>query len=261
MTLPMKKENTAMTVSDSQAMSEFGLSMDDIQVPRLLLQQKMSNSGLKVGDLMNSLSSAVVCGYDKPMEVIPLKLKDREWVTYDKSQNPPKFVRSELYTKANANMDWEFKEKDPKTGNLLDLSRRPCANFLVLIRDNLGGARRGFPVCLTYKSTYFKTGQAIASNLSTMLIDGVKPYTQSFTVVSKNQPKGTPAYAILECHPGSETTAEEQAKAQFWIDQMRAPGVTVTVDNTEEAFAEPATTPQSKFKPETIRSEDVVEGF
>ncbi len=225
--LTVSEKNPLMTLSDK--MHEMGISAGDIEIPLLMLMANTSayvgDGKAKLGDVVNSQTFEVLGGFDKPVEIIPLRLF-KTLRTYDTSvKGTPKFIRSEPVTPKNEKLPWE----DVEDGH--PIKRVTCFNFFCLLPSDVA-KEEAFPVVIRFKSTSMQAGRQLASHMFKREVLGKNPYSQAVTLTVKKEKKDTNTYGVFEMGKGRTCSPEEIKAASFWFVQVDA--MRDKVDDTED---------------------------
>lgn len=225
------------------ALKRLGMNVQDLAVPRLILMQNTSDAvgdgKAKLGDIFNSQSLQVIGGFDKAVELIPMKLY-KTWRVMDVSGKQAKYVREEPVTETNAGRKWEGVEdvEDWETGKV----NQNCAvrydlsyNFFALLKAEVE-QEEAFPVVITFRRSSANAGKQLATHLFKREALGQLPFSKSVVIKIGKEKKDTNTYAVFEIHQGELTSDAGLKMAAQWfplLDQMKA-----KVD--EERTVEPA---------------------
>jgi len=190
----------AGVLSDFQNMS---ISAEDIIMPRLLLMQQMSpqvvEAKAKLGEIVDNLSGEVLAPLDGALEVLPLKV-EKQWVEYTQvnSTSKKEWVRT---TPAGA----EFK---PFREEHADGSVTTCDlvfTIYFLTKANAEAAQ-GLPHVVTFKSTSFKTGKWIFTQMIVNARYGKAPWANFIKLSGRKEDGNKGTYAVFAASVGAPVT-------------------------------------------------------
>lgn len=207
-----------VSVPMAQAMEETGISASDLIIPKLHLMQNTSElvgeGKAKLGDVVNLQTMEVVGGFEKKVEVIPLKLY-KTWVIYDMSGPKAKYARQEPVTPGNENLPWEDKE------NGIPIRRDFTINFYVLLKDDVA-KEEAFPIVISFKRTSLQAGKQMATQVFKMAALGKPSYNQTLLLGVSKEKKDTNYYGVFECSKGNLTSEVEKAAAKHWLAMVNS---------------------------------------
>lgn len=200
----------------THALDELGLSIEDLNIPRLLLMHNSSDlvgSGeAKLGDIVNSQTNEIVGGIDKPVEILPLHLYKTIRITdVSGGAGRGKWLRDEAVTLANTHLIKLRRGKE----NGVDVTYDLCMNYYVLLNKDIESGLI-MPAIVTFKKSSLRTGQQIASNTLTFKMAGKPSYAYSTLLSSKKEKMESAVYAVFKCIPGKATSAAGLEAAEKW---------------------------------------------
>jgi hypothetical protein len=205
----------------------------DIVIPRVLLMQGTSDLVGKrkanQGDIIDSTSSEMLAGPDKPLEIIPIKPLPKEWVIEKHNGKKFEFERTEPWNPAVADQ-WEFVENGVK------MRRNAKLSFYVLLaRDSKSNH---LPYLLAFQRTGYKAGKNLASFFQEARFafqSGDKnsiPMGQIFELGCHIEQGDTGSYYVFDCKRTRLANEAEKDKAIYWFSQLRTN--TYKVDSESE---------------------------
>lgn len=211
-------ETKAMTIGDQ--MAAVGVNAEDIIIPRLMLMQNTSefvgDGTAKMGDLVNSQTLEVLGGFDKPVEIMPLKFF-KTWRTYDVSGGSPKLSSIDTVTREN-----ERQKPEGIDANGQPFKRYLTFNFLVLLKSEVE-AKQSFPMLVMFKSTGLQAGKALATHFVKQSAFGETSFKRTVLIASSKQKKDTNTYATFVSRPGNNVENEDHLyeckKWMSWVSK------------------------------------------
>ncbi len=197
-----------LTTYDASWGASQGLDKSDLQVPKLLLTQAMSEAvadgKAKPGDFINSLDGTVLGNKDKPVEVIVFRSGKTIQVF-----NGNDYLRTEPFNAMTAAMLYDKSEGDM-------IHKHVIMNFSCLLpKDIKDGA--AFPIVTSFKKTSLGAGK----KLSTLLIKldmMKKPSAAKTFLISCNQQENDKGkFFVMDVSMGRDTTSAELEEAKIWF--------------------------------------------
>lgn len=232
-------QTTSTEVAVHQNIEQWGdnkMSSADLIIPKIVLQQGLSpmvaDGKAKMGDILNSASSEIVGGVEKPLEIIPFYM-DKIWFVSKKNGNDFEFVRSEPVTRDNEKSPWQFVEDGVE-------HKRDYAMIFYCLVTGQGDV----PYTITMKGASRKAGQSLATQMySINALSKLPPAGVAIELGVKmiNEPKKK--YATFAIKPKRKTTSEELESAFNWFQQIKLSQVKGEAFAEEEEIKHPATAP------------------
>jgi len=112
----------------------------DLQIPRILLSQATSDrvkaDKCRSGDYVLTQGDRVVAKKGEDLKIIPIKQR-AVWVNYDMRTKRGKFMGVDPRTNINADLPWQYKARDPKTGEEFDAKRVQAIEVYGMLPDQL----------------------------------------------------------------------------------------------------------------------------
>lgn len=214
-------ENQALQIAEeakamSVAMAETGIEVGDLEIPKLMLMQ--STSGLvgdelaKFGDMVNTMSNEALGDFNKPVEIVPLKVFKTLRI-YDISAQPPKFIRAEPLTPENAILPWEGNEGG------VPIKRVTNMNFFILLKKEID-EDTAFPLVVSFKSTGMQAGKQLATHLFKLMALGRLPYSQSIQLMASKEKKESNTYAVFKIGKVEALSDAGKLVAKGWLAKL-----------------------------------------
>lgn len=220
--LLVKESSGSLTdSSDVDAWGSQELSSNDINIPRLLVMQGMSemvtDGKAKFGDIMDNLEEKCVGGFDKPVEIIPFKL-ERVWRVQSAEGKGELIKTVPVVSNPESpeyNDDMPFEGVNEETGEAVKNYR--AFRFYVLLASDVEEGSV-LPYMIEFKSTSLKAGKKLATtmfkkNPAAKLIPAAKVFELSVSKQSNDQ--GT--YAVFDVKATRMSTDEEINHAFTWF--------------------------------------------
>lgn len=213
-----KKESAELaTVS----MDDFGgasISGQDIVIPKVLCMQGQSklvgDGKAKVGDLVDSLSSQVIGGIDKPVSFVPFFMK-KTFVVSEFNGTRYMFHHIEDCTPQNENQAWE---------QMIDGKKykfEKSFNFYCLLTED-----PSLPYVISFKSTSSKAGRELMTQMYIKnKAAGKAPPAKLMHLSVDKQSKDGSSYAVLKTSVAGDTTNDLMLAARDWFKIIVAGGV------------------------------------
>ncbi len=243
--LEVKKENPMAT---AQMMNDWGveiLSPKDIVIPQILTIQsssKAAQAGKAVmGEFRDSVSNTLMGKIDAPYECIPFFLQ-KVWDLYDKitgkwAKTIP--VVSNPQAK-DYNDNWSMEQE--YDGKIYKVVKR--FNFFCLLPSELEKNPNALPYFISFKSTSFREGRKLATQMYVKNIsEGKPPFRFSIKLSGTRTQNDKGTFIVPNYELGREITPEEYGICMKWIGTMKGGGVKldeseVTGDAAVEVEAE-----------------------
>jgi hypothetical protein len=229
----------AQAAQQQAQMQEAGISLVDLEIPKLMLMQSTSElvgeEQAKFGEVVNTMNGEVVGSLTQPLELIPLK-QFKTVRIYDMSGKQPKFMRVEEANEKNSSFD---AREGNETG--IPIKRVLNMNFFVLLKKEID-AGEAFPAVVSFKSTGLAAGKQLATQMFKMIQLDRMPYSKSVTLTVKKEKKDTNTYAVFSIEKGENCTPEVCAVSAKWLKALAA-AKTVTVVEKEERDVESVEAP------------------
>lgn len=205
----MKTEtNTAMMIAN--AAEEMGLSAKDVTIPFIALAQntgKAVEEGIaKQGDIYSTQENVILGGYDKPIDIIPIKAY-KLWREFEVTEGGQKFVTQYPIVTANETQPWEFVSQDGKR-----MRRYYTYNVVVLLKSDCDkGEPRPYIVSFYSKSQY--AGKKITSHFYNrlQLMKSHMSHVFSLSSHKKKNTTGSGSYAVYDVTKGIENPFMDMA--------------------------------------------------
>ncbi len=194
----------------------------DIMIPRILLMQGTSDFvGLekaRQGDIVDSISVEVLATSKKPVEFIPIKQLDKEWVIEKLVGKKYEYERTEPWDPA-FEKQWEF-EVDG-----VPHRRNAKLSFYVMLARDAGGHH--LPYLVSFQRTGYKAGRNIASFFSEAMFAFRKgdtksiPMAQVFELGCRVEQGDLGTYYVFDCKRTRVANEAEIEKGKYWFTQLR----------------------------------------
>lgn len=224
----IEASETGLTIPTGSWGSE-NISASDILIPKLLLMQGLSeyvaDGKAKMGDIVNSVSGAVLGGKEKPVEIIPV-YHFRTLITMEEISGKMTFKNQEPLTLSNENLPWD------DTVNGLKVRRIKSLNFYVLATEDLK-APGALPYLLAFRSTSYTTGRKLVNHFAQARDMNVPPAKTAFKLssfIDKNEKGSFGVYDITFSRP---STTLELETAYKWFKIMSSSSPNVKVDESD----------------------------
>lgn len=265
------KQESNLSVRQQAPQQTETILKGDIVVPKLLLMQGLSDfvaerkkdsvTGKLIaqGDFVKSLSCEVVGGPELPVEIIPLTYIN-QWVLMEKVGNKYEFRRintrdhglddqgKDELDQTGENLQWDFVYKNTpwkrvKSLGLYALLSSDVAAFEKELKDaKAKGTVPDFnkaimPVMINFKSTSFNAGKKIVTKfslVSQMAKYGAVVYSQTMTLVCKQDKNDKGTYYVMDVEPGRKCTPMEFEEAHSWHYRITRNGETIRVDESDD---------------------------
>lgn len=203
------------------SMDDFGVgavSGQDIVIPKILCMQGQSklvgDGKARVGDLVDSLSSQVIGGADKPLLIVPFFMY-KTFVVSVFNGTRYMFHHIEDCTIANENQDWE-QVKDGKK-----YKYEKSFNFYCLLPED-----PSLPYIVSFKSTSAKAGRELMTQMYVKnKAAGKAPPAKVIALSVDKQSKDGSNYAVLKTSVHGDTSQELMLSARDWFKVITAGGV------------------------------------
>lgn len=228
MSTEMQSSNsTAMTTGDSFG---EGLSQDDLMIPKLHLVQDMSkyykDAGLKVGEIVNSLTMEPVAAPGTALEIIPLKLA-QFWGEVPVKRGTGIRARRYPITPDNVNATWgAFVDEEG-----LQRRRRKEHDWLCLLPSD----PEGLPVSITFRDTSFTAAKKLNTFALLSKKLGKPAFHTSYDLFSKETTNDQGTFFVFTIGKKRAATESEIEAAKIWMGSLGG----VSVDSKEEDEAVP----------------------
>ena len=200
----------------AQAMSDTGIDVGDLEIPKVMLMQNtsefVSDNLARLGDIVNTMSMEVLGGFEKPVEMVPLKLYKTLRI-YDISGSEPKFMREEPLNAENAKLPWEGNEGGTP------IKRMTHMNYFILLKKEMD-EDSSFPLVVSFKSTGIQAGKQLATHLFKKLSLNQLPYADTVMLTSTKEKKGTNTYAVFGIGKGQKLSEKGLQDAQAWLARL-----------------------------------------
>jgi hypothetical protein len=218
--------------AQSAKMRDAGIETKDLEIPKLMLMQPMSDAvgaqKAKFGELINTMDGSVVGGVDAaPVEIIPLK-QFKTVRIYDMTSQPPKFIRSEPDDGKNSNF-----ENREGNENGIPVKRVLNMNFFVLIKKEID-ADEAFPAVVSFKSTSIPAGKQVATQMFKMIQLDKAPYSKTIMLGAKRETKDKKTWAVFEIGKGGLADQKAITVAEKWLVSLAAAQNVIIVGDNED---------------------------
>lgn len=218
MTEVVKKESAEVA---NISMDDFGgaaISGQDIIIPKVLCMQGQSqlvgDGKAKVGDLVDSLSSQVIGGTDKPVRFIPFFMT-KTFVVSEFNGKRYIFHHIEDCTPKNENQDWE------QVINGKKYKFEKSFNFYVLLEEDMS-----LPYVISFKSTSSKAGRELMTQMYVKnRAAGKVPPAKIMSLNVSKESKDDSSYAVLKTAVAGDSTPEQIRACLDWFKTIHAGGV------------------------------------
>lgn len=231
MTSVAKKQSAELaTVS----MDDFGgasISGQDIIIPKILCMQGQSklvgDGDAKVGDLVDSLSSTVIGGVDKPIKFIPFYMT-KTFVVSEYNGSRYVFHHIEDCNPQNENQAWEQVIDGKK------MKFEKSFNFYVLLEEDTS-----LPYVISFKSTSSKAGRELMTQMYVKnRAAGKAPPAKVMALNVTKESKDGSSYAVLKTSVAGDTPMEIMLAARDWFKTINAGGVKEHDENQDLSGSE-----------------------
>ena len=203
----MKKENTAVNVRDE--MAALGITSEDIQISRLHMMQNTSDQvgegNAKLGDIVNLATQEVLGGFDKPLELVPLRMLKNVTIM-DMSGKVAKFKRVDHFDDVLDSKSNFVRECIDSDGS--PIRRDLTLSFIVLLADDV---KEGFasPCIISFKRTSLAAGTQMATLMVENLRRGFASYGRTGKIMIGKEKFESNTYATATCLKGRSLTTDE----------------------------------------------------
>ncbi len=192
----------AAPAADLSAWGAAPISAKDIIIPRIMLQQPMSEmvtaGDAAFGDLVESLSHVKMGDFKKPLEVVPILMR-KIFVEFDVTNGTDmknkKFLRVVPITPANENLPYEDEENGVK------IMRDYVREFFVLPVDELD-AGAAMPYTISFRRSSANGGKQLATQMYMKNMNaGKTPASVVVEIAAEKTTSDGNTYATLQVKP------------------------------------------------------------
>lgn len=250
----VKKEETHMTVADQQGSL---IDQKDIQIPRILLAQNMSEivteGKAAIGDIYDSLSWEVLAKKGTVLEVVPL-FHWKTWVLSEEVKGKFEFRTIVPWTPSNSDLPWNWTEKGT------NWKRTQCLNFFVMTTASLKKEREimaavqtgkalpavlevAKPYMLSFQGMSYKSGKTLVDHFKTIQMfqargTAVEVYRNIFKLTSATEKNDKGTYSIFQIENSKMlVTPEDQKICAQWQREIAINASRLKVDADEQQEA------------------------
>ena len=205
-----------------------GITKEDIEFPKLQLQQKMSQlvdtGKAKPGDIMDSSSLKILANETLKVEFVPLSMS-KSWIEFEGSGNDKKYIGTTLITPSNEHWGFEEVKED---GRLI--TRQKAMNWLVLLPFQFKD-KVAIPYLLTFKSTSFRTGKKLATSVAMGAFFERPIYSMAYELYSskRTSDKGM-SFHLFEIGENRALSKEEMVICEKWLSNINEPVIEKEVE-------------------------------
>lgn len=245
--LPPSVETNGQTFGNAEA------DHNDIIIPSILLMQGTSKwvpEQFNQGDIIHSVNEEKVGGKDEPVVFLPFLMR-KTWQIFWKKDDAQGWVREELWSAANDNLDWKFTETDEENGER-NLYRQRTYSFFAFLAKDLD---EGFPVPvrISFKSSAgFKPGKKIASHFAMMKGVEQPPHNVLWSIEPESVKEPGKSYQRYIVKKVSNATSEQMSKCENWLKLLATAQNIKTHNVDEEGTDEPTAAPVTHNKAATV---------
>ena len=212
-----------VNVTESMFDPDSGITMEDITIGRISIQQSMSelvqNDLAKVGDIVNLMDNTIIGGKDTSFEFIPIS-SFKYWIEKDGDD----FIGR--YPALNPN------EKPWNEGTIKRVFHHSF--YALLVNDLQDGF--AMPVEIPFRSTDLASARKLSSFIVKLWMRKLPIYGKVFKINSMIKKKDKYTWYVSNITEGRETTAIERNLAKVWANTLKTNS---TIKHTE-ADVEPA---------------------
>lgn len=212
------------------------VSASDILISKILLMQSLSefvvDDKASPGDLVDSVTGAVLAEKGKTLEVIPISMfKNTVVEKFNGSKWEFETVRSFMAG------DDKFENREYEE-NGVKYRINPALNFYVLRADQ-AGQPDALPYVASFRRTSMKAGKVIATHFAKASMSKASPACRTILISSKSEKGDQGPYQVFQVQEGRKTANEEIMAAYKWFTQIKS-GET-KVDESDVKAGEPTT--------------------
>lgn len=218
MTEVTQAQSTELANIPLDAFAGAEVSGQDIIIPKVLCMQGQSqlvgDGKAKVGDLVDSLSSQVIGGIDKPIKFIPFFMT-KTFVVSEFNGSRYMFHHIEDCTPKNENQDWE---------QIIDGKKykfEKSFNFYVLLEEDMS-----LPYVISFKSTSSKAGRELMTQMYVKnRAAGKVPPAKIMALNVVKESKDGSSYAVLKTSVAGDSSVEQIKSCLEWFKIINSGGV------------------------------------
>ena len=257
-----------LTIQNS---NNTGVVAGDVLIPRLLLQQGMSDfvkeRKAQMGDMVRSTDAQKLGDPETKMEFIPLSQPIGTWIESYKPEGFTKFKYKRRIARTAANDRSRFDyyvSTDPATGveteydtpvaNSVPHKRVKCLSLYILLPQDIaafelekkkameGGipdvSKALAPLMVEFRSTSFNAGKELTTFYTQTLQFGAKPYQYVLKLGCSLESNGDNSFYVYNVDRSKITTVSPayMAQVEYWANIVRNPNslkIDDSVDSTE----------------------------
>lgn len=218
-----KKSASLTSVSENSQGLEF--SQSDLFIPKIFLTQKMSEKcatgEAKYGEIRDNMNNKLLGSFQDPMEFLPL-FYQRFWHVDEKGQgrSSEKWEFSKRVpvisdpSSQDYNDNWKYFSEDGRTRNI-----RVLEVYVLLPEEVASGII--LPYLLTFRSTSFKNGKKLATQMHMRSQAGIPVYESKFKLVCKEQTNDQGTFGVMDINMSAKANDEELAACKHWQPIVR----------------------------------------
>lgn len=210
------KTNTE--VANSFAHSTGGVGGEDLQIPTIILVQKMSkvvdSYGAKSGDIWDMMENKKLGDADAPVEFVPLALQ-KVWLVYKTGSGSREYLKTVPYDEANKHLPYH----DTDGGDSIE--RVFAMNWFVLLKDQVDSGT-AIPYRISFKSSSLRA----AKKLNTLIAKNaarVPVYGHSYLLTSARETNDKATYNIMDVASGDMLPPSVLDSAAAWANMVAKP--------------------------------------
>lgn len=268
--------NTEMTTTKSNGVTNYertssGIVPGDVLIPRLLLQQGMSEfvkeRKAQMGDMVRSTNAEKLGDPDTMMEFIPLSLPMATWIETRKPEGSSRFLYKKRIAR-NADNDRDpfnyYVVTDPKGNeteyaspvpNSVHHQRIKCLSLYIMLPQDIEAfevekkkAQSGempdvskalAPLLVEFRSTSFKAGKEISTYFTQAAQFGAKPYQAILKLGCTLEQNDQGAFYVFNVDRSKliPVKKEYMPQLEYWANIVRNPD-DLRVDTTGDVGTE-----------------------
>lgn len=240
-----KQENALSTETLSDWGAEESLSGNDIVIPQILLMQGMSKAveagKAVVGEFRDSTNNELVGKNDKPFVCIPFYMQ-KVWDVYDKEKNKWAKTIPVVVNPLSKDYNDNWNMEQTIDGKVMKIVKR--FNIFVLRPDRIANSPAALPSFISFKSTSFRNGRTLATQMFHTNVKELGLTPASFTIVvgadRTQNDKGV--FMKMNWTLGEKSTPEQVEICNKWAKTLS--GGKVEIDDSEVRGAASAETSQ-----------------
>jgi hypothetical protein len=233
----VKKESALPAAASLEGWGDdSALSAQDIVIPRLLIQQFMSekvkNKEAEYGEFRDTTNNELFGDLKTPFEVVPFYLQ-KKWIEFDMvPQRGGGYTREfkQVVPIDSSNDNLPLRDEEAK------VERDRVMDFYVLIPKQVESGE-AFPYILSFQRTSLKGGKKLATQMLVKnKMAGKNPAATAMLVSGTTRENDKGEFAVTDVKPSRASTEAEMKAALEWLQTIRS-GATRADDSVFEESA------------------------